>query len=374
MKVKVLKKQRQFEVVNAKDLGIQAYSDGNDYPQDVYEIVNGSGTGKKCVNVYAKFIGGKGFKDVQLAEKVINRKLQTTDLLSKLISQDYAMYGGFALHLNYNANFRISEIQYIPFENIRFEKLDDNGYFNRVAEHEDWGKRKAKLKKFKKDDITFIDLFNPDPQFLAGRFELCEGVQNYNGQVLYFSNEGEKTYPTPIFAPVLTDMSTEEGLSNVSYRNTRNNFLPSGMIIDKRNVDESDEQENETENSFKEFQGDEKACKIIYVQVSNDEEKPEFVSFASNNYDKDFTETRKAVKSSIGEVFNQPPILRGEDVGGNFGADLVTNAYDYYNSVIESERLDIERTFTQIFKYWWEPTNYSFEIEPLSYANNKIEK
>lgn len=374
MKVKVLKKQRQYEVVNAKDLGIQAYSDGNDYPQDVYEIVNGSGTGKKCVNIYAKFIAGKGFKDLQLAEKVVNRKLQTTDLLSKLISQDYAMYGGFALHLNYNANFRISEIQYIPFENIRFEKLDDNGHFNRVAEHEDWGKRKTKLKKFKKDDITFIDLFNPDPQFLAGRFELCGGVQNYNGQVLYFSNEGEKTYPTPIFSPVLTDMSTEEGLSNVSYRNTRNNFLPSGMIIDKRNVDESDEQENETERDLKEFQGDEKACKIMYVEVKSDEEKPEFVSFASNNYDKDFTETRKAVKSSIGEVFNQPPILRGEDVGGNFGADLVTNAYDYYNSVIESERLDIERTFTQIFKYWWEPTNYSFEIKPLSYANNKIEK
>jgi hypothetical protein len=53
--------------------------------------------------------------------------------------------------------------------------------------------------------------------------------------------------------------------------------------------------------------------------------------------------TREKVKNDIERSFNQPPILRAEDVGGNFGADALRNAYDYYNSVTEVERLQVER-------------------------------
>ena len=69
----------------------------------------------------------------------------------------------------------------------------------------------------------------------------------YAGQVYYYSNGGKGTYPTPLCDTVLTDMNTEEGISNVSNRNVRNNFMPSGMLVDFNNMDETEEQARDLE-------------------------------------------------------------------------------------------------------------------------------
>ena len=367
MKVKVLKKEKRFAVRNDTSLGIQHYGEGNDYPQQLMQVVNASGTGGSCVDVYSKFISGKGFADKEFYRKTVNFKGQTNDYILDQISKDYAMFGGFALHVNYNANYQITEIQYIPLEHVRFEKMDENGHFGKVAIHWDWGRQFGQLRKWRKEDIELIHFYNPSPEIIDWQVKEAGGWNLYNGQVFYYSNAGEKTYPLPIYDSVITDMNTEEGISNVNNRNARNNFLSAGMFIDKKNTDESKEQENDTEKAVKEFQGDENACKMMYVQIESDEEKPEFVSFKGQNYDKEFEVTRKTVQDNIGKRFNQPPLLRAENVGANFGADLMKNAYNYYNSVTENERLVIERVFTQIFKNWFEATSGDYAILPLSY-------
>ena len=53
---------------------IKAYGLRNDYPQKVLEIVNSSGTGKVCMDIYVKFVEGAGFTDKVLLESVINTK------------------------------------------------------------------------------------------------------------------------------------------------------------------------------------------------------------------------------------------------------------------------------------------------------------
>lgn len=375
MKAKVLKKDTRIDLKNDRSLGIQHFGEQNDYPQEVMEILNASCTGLSCFGVYAKFISGRGITDDDLYRKVINRKGQTFDYIEDQVARDLAQFGGFCLHVNYNANFKIIEIQHIPFETVRFEKLDDKGQFDRVAIHPDWGKRMTQLRKWKKEDIEFIHLFNPDPEEIQSQVDAVGGWHNYKGQVYYFSSAGDKTYPLPIFDSVLTDMNTEEGISNVNNRNARNNFLTSGMLIDKvsdNNSAASEEGRNtddttDTEKALKEFQGDEQACKIMYVQIETDEEKPEFVSFKGENYDKEFTVTNQTVEQKIGKAFNQPPILRAENVGANFGADLMKNAYDFYNSVTENERMVLERVFSELLKFWFEPVTAEFVILPLSY-------
>lgn len=367
MKAKILKTSPRYDLINDTGLGIQAYAHGNDYPQTVMEIVNASGTGLSCVNVYAKFIAGKGFAHDKLYQTIINQKQQTADYLLNQITSDYALFGGFAIHLNYNANYQITELQHVPLETVRFEKLDDQGQFNRLALHPDWGRRYLNLRRWKREDISHIHLFNPDPEQIQAQVDAAGGWKNYRGQIYYHSNQGEKVYPKPIFDPVLTDMNTEEGIANVSNRNARNNFLTAGMLIDKSNKDQSDDQENDTEKALKQFQGDEKACKIIYVQVEGEDDKPEFVSFKATNYDKEFNVTLTSAQSNIGKAFNQPPILRAENVSSNFGADLMKNAYNYYNSVIESERLVVERTFATLFEHWNQPMPADYSIAPLTY-------
>lgn len=105
----------------------------------------------------------------------------------------------------------------------------------------------------------------------------------------------------------------------------------------------------------------------MYVELEDGDTKPEFVSFKGTNYDKEFNVTLASSQANIGKAFNQPPILRAENVGANFGADLMLNAYNYYNSVTENERLVIERAFTTIFKNWFELTDNNYSVIPLSY-------
>lgn len=372
MKASILKRDKRFDLRNDRGLGVQSYGEYNDYPQQLIEIVNASGTGKSCVNTYAKFISGKGFEDKDFYKKIVNRFGHTNDYICDQISKDFAAFGGFAIHVNYNANYKICEIQHIPFEQARFKALDpDSGFFDKIALHNDWGKRFLNLRKWKKDDIQFIDFFNPDPGEIKLQIDAAGGWANYKGQILYYSNEGERVYPLPVFDTVLTDMNTEEGISNVSNRNARNNFLSAGMLINYSNTntaaEEKTEDEGQLESTIKGFQGDEKAGKIMYVELEDGDTKPEFVSFKGTNYDKEFNVTLASSQANIGKAFNQPPILRAENVGANFGADLMLNAYNYYNSVTENERLVIERAFTTIFKNWFELTDNNYSVIPLSY-------
>lgn len=348
MKASVLKTGgKRSESRNDKSLGIQTYGENNDYPQRCKELVNASGTARSCLKIYAKFIAGCGFTDTTFYNTQVNRQGHTNDYLLSQIARDYADYGGFALHVNYNGLCKIVEIQHVPFETIRFEKLDDYGEFYRVAVHPDWGRRNQALRRFKKEDICHFYLFDPDPCTIQLQVEEAGGWDSYTGQIYYYSDTGERTYPTPIYDSVLTDMSTEEGIANVKNRNARNNFLPAGMLIDKRNRSENSEQQNNLERTLLEFQTDENACKLVLVEVDSEEEIPEFRTFDSNTYDKEFDYSEKSVQQNIGRAFNQPPILRAEDVGGNFGAELITNAYDYYNAITETERLVIEQVFNK---------------------------
>lgn len=376
MKANVLKTGgKRSDSRNDRSLGIQTYGEHNDYPQRCKEISDASGTGKSCLKIYAKFIGGRGFSDKSFYSAVVNRQGQTNDYLLTQIAKDYADYGGFALHVNYNGLCEVVEVQHVPFETIRFEKLDDSGTFHRAAIHPDWGRRSQALRRFKKEDVRFFSLFNPAPEVVMLQAEEAGGFEAYGGQLYYYSEAGIKAYPTPLYDSVLTDMSTEEGIANVKYRNARNGFMPAGMIVDKRNKSQDERQESDLEQTFLQFQTDENACKLVLVETESEEEIPEFISLETKNFDKEFDYSESSVQQNIGRSFNQPPILRAEDVGGNFGAELITNAYSYYNAITETERLNIERVFEEVYKYYEKPINLtgSYSIAPLSYisdANN----
>jgi hypothetical protein len=367
MNIGKLKKEERFETRIDKSLGIQTFGKKNDYPQQVMEIVGASGTGSSCVDVFSKFIAGRGFGDLNFYNLTVNNQGLTNDALLGLMAYDFAMFNGFALHLNYNANYKVTQVSHVPFETVRLGALKENGTYDTVVLHWDWGRRMTQLKKWSKEDIIEIDLFDPSPESINAQVEKSGGWAAYKGQVFYYSGNRANNYPLPKFDAVLTDMSTEEGIANIAYRNVRHNFLPSCMLVSIMDKDESKEQREQTEKEILEYQGDEAACKMITADVSSKEEMPQVVDFSSKNYDKEYTVTRDKVKNDIGRAFNQPPILRAEDVGANFGSDAIRKAYDYYNSVTEVERLQAERAFSCIFKHWHDGQFTDFSIMPLYY-------
>jgi len=184
-------------------------------------------------------------------------------------------------------------------------------------------------------------------------------------------------YPCPVYDSAITDISTEAGISNVIYRNARMNFMPAGMLIRKvsentsARTDESGRHiEDNFSANFKQFQGDENACKIIDVEAGFDEAAPEFVPFTTEKHAEEMRISSEMVQVKIGKGFLQPPILRAESVATGFTLQAMQDAYTYYNSITVSERLEIERVFARIFANFVRPVNPSgnYSIIPLTYG------
>lgn len=375
---KIKKAPQRIDVSYLATLGIKAYGRNNLYPQQAKAILDSSSTGAQCADRYARFIEGQGIANAVIYDLEVNRYGDTTDDILTAVAQDLANYGGFALHVNYDLNCKICEVQNVPFESCRLQEDDDSGYIAHIVTHPDWmGRttRNGKILRVSKDTITSYDRFNPDPTIVRAQINACGGIDHYKGQILWVSTAGRDRYPLPKYDRVLTDLSTDEGLSNIKFRNARCNFLSSAFVISKTsqamNEDEAARQAVEARGfaeDLAQFQGDETSNVLISLTVANDEEKPEIVEFPVKNFDKDFQVTDNSVVERIYSAFEQEPFLCIRSGKLGFSGTTIHDCYSYYSSLVSKEQRLIERAFSKIFDNWFEPlANYDCSIEPLTY-------
>lgn len=381
----VKRSQKRFLSNFWSDLNIQSYGSDNLYPQRMLDLILNSPTGGTCYDRFRNFIEGNGLNDTAFAEYIVNRSGETVDDIYHLIANDMALFHGFALHVNYNMACEIVELHHIPFQNCRLEEETEDGSVVYVNVHPDWSGHKTrrgnKLTVDKKH-VKKIFMFNPIPEVILSQIEAEGGIDKYKGQVLWFSMDGKYDYPRPIYDKVVTNLSTDEGLDNVKYRNTRNNFLMSGMLIRKKgtavliddegNPVEKDDDDNDFANGLDAFQGDVNACSIMDITVESDEDKPEFVPFEGTNFDGKFSATETSVTERIYSAFGQEPwyCIRIGKLG--FSGTVLEDAYEYYNSYVAAERRAVSRAIKKIFDRWFEEANSSgdYEVQPLVYVSN----
>ena len=101
MKLAILKTEKQLQSRNDRLLGIQSYGERNDYPQKLMEVVGASITGGACVEQFGRFLFGRGFSQRDFFQAIVNQKGQTADDVLEHVARDFAMFGGFALHVNW---------------------------------------------------------------------------------------------------------------------------------------------------------------------------------------------------------------------------------------------------------------------------------
>ena len=367
------------------NLNIQAYGKDNLYPQRLYNLIRNSSVGGACLDRYETFIEGDGLRNTEFSEFICNRRGDTIDDLYRLIAQDMALYHGFALHVNYNMMCDIVEVNHIPFQQCRLEEETADGKVVYINVHSDWeGKktRKGVPIRVDKKNVKKIYCFNPRKEVVLSQIVKSGGIERYRGQILWFSMDGKFVYPVPIYDKVVTNLSIDEGLDNVKYRNVRNNFLVAGMVVHKKGqsvgVDpetgqeiKNSDNENAVSDSLRIFQGDENACALMDVTVENDEDVPKFVSLEGNNFDKKYESTEESSLKKIYIAFAQEPWYRILEGSLGFTGDILTDAYSYYNSYVSKERRAISRELKRIFDNWYFKANPSddYEIQPLSFIN-----
>ena len=367
MKVADIKSDKQFRSYNWKYLNIQTYGEHNDFPQALSEIITASKTGTACLDIYNDFVYGMDFVDESVGKIIVNSKRQTLNKFRQAITNDLTKYGGVAIHVNYNMLYKIRSMTVIPFENTRLGLENDKGYVTEIAVHDDWGRRDQNKYTWNPSKVVRYPVFNPDPDVIERQAASAGSWDEYKGQIFWWSREDGFTYPLPKYIAEMTDMRTEEGLANVTGRNVCSGLNAGGILVDIiSDPEQNEKQVEEKQAELKKFMGDENSSSIWYGTAKNREELPEFIKFSSENYDKAFTATQAAVPDNIGQAFKQPPILRAKDVGANFGADLMTNAYKFYNSVTHRERQQVKEILKTLFEYWWVELNTPmFDIIPL---------
>lgn len=366
------KSQERFVQTYDSTLDIKRYDSDNLYPNNIMLKVGDSATASGCLSRYIDFMEGNGITSKALSAFVANRDGQTLDDIHALVCGDEARFSGFALLVQYDILCHPCGVYCIPFEQCRLEECDADGNVAHVVVHPDWsGKTTRDGDRMTVDtkNVLRIDVFNPDPAIVAEQMRKAGGITNYLGQVYYHSDAGYMTYPKPIYDSAITDISTDTGISNVMNRNVRSNFYPAGVVT---YFDNSEDEYDELGEKLQGLQGDLNAGKILAVSIKNQEEKPEFTSFAGHNYDKDFTVTSSSATERIYSAFGQEGwyCLRIGKIG--FSGDLVRDVELEYSKRVKKYQRKISRAYYAILSRFADgvlpemPTMENLSIEPYA--------
>ena len=355
--------ERRIFVRPNQTFGILNYDLDNAYPQRMLELVAGSPTAKDCWTKRGKFIAGNGFEEPKLGKQIINHKGLTLAKLLKAVATDKALFTGFGIHLNYNANFKIASVNYVKFEDIRMGDTDNPETAGKYALYSDWGRKT--WKNIMRSKITFLDRYDPDPQVIKTQVIAAGGWDKYKGQLFYFNPEVDD-YPLIEADSVWEDFETEAGIKIFNNREVTTGFLPSTMLFMQSRREEADNTNpdnnqlpgsnlpSQLEKDLGSFQGAKSAQKIIVIEYEDETSKPEFKPYSIQNNDKLFEATEKSVESRIIKGFSIPKeLINAEKSSGLSNGGEKKEAIREFNDNTAPDRLELSETFAEIFSHYY---------------------
>lgn len=361
--------ERRILVRPNQTFGILNYDLDNAYPQRMLELVAASPTAKDCWNKRAKFISGNGFEEPALGKQIINTKGLTLAKLLKAVATDKALFTGFGIHVNYNANFKIASVNYVKFEDIRMGDTDCPDTADKYAIYSDWGRKT--WKNIMRSKITFLDKYDPDAQTIENQVFAAGGWKNYKGQLYYFNPEVDD-YPLIEADSVWEDFETEAGIKIFNNREVTTGFLPSTMLFMQSRREEADNSSaddnknaysntpSQLEKDLGAFQGAKSAQKIIVIEYEDETSKPEFQPYSIQNNDKLFETTEKSVEARIIKGFSIPKeLINSDGASGLSNGGEKKEAIREFNNNTAPDRLELSEAFAEIFDNFYTPINPS---------------
>jgi hypothetical protein len=361
--------ERRILVRPNQTFGILNFDLDNAYPQRMLELVAGSPTAKDCWNKRAKFIAGNGFEAKDLGKQIINPKGLTLAKLLKAIATDKALFTGFGIHVNYNANYQIASVNYVKFEDIRMGDTDSPDTADKFALYSDWGRKT--WKNIMRSKITFLDKYNPNPEAINQQVATAGGWENYKGQLYYFNPEVDD-YPLIEADSVWEDFETEAGIKIFNNREVTTGFLPSTMLFMQSRREEADNskpdsdkqafsnQPSQLEKDLGAFQGTKSAQKIIVIEYEDESQKPEFKPYAIQNNDKLFETTERSVEARIIKGFSVPKeLINSEKASGLSNGSEKKEAIREFNDNTAPDRMEIAEVFAELFGNFYTDINPS---------------
>ena len=392
MRINLAKIQKRITRRDDKVFGIINYDVGNDYPQKVTDIVNGSGVAVSCLDIFKKFVTGKGFSDASFGETILDGEHLTADKFHRKISKDFTSKGGFAVHFNFNLLGQVVSWSHIPFAHCRLaiDKNIETGKeeITKIAVYDDWSRERSK--KIDKADIDYIHLFDTRPEVVMQQIIDAGGIEQYKGQVLYFGQDGELVYPLAPYDSELEDIETDGQIKLFKYRNISGSFMASHLLVTYGQFEDggnnsagtapalggvrpttASDQESAFIAQIKEFQGAENFNRVMHIEAETPEQKPELIPFTHQNNDKLFEYHEKSTQDNIRKVFIIPTVFI-EAISGSLGLSAqLKDAFTFYNRITLDEREILQEVYKFLFKDYFPAA--TFEITEIKFNANNLE-
>lgn len=354
-----------------KSNDILPYGKYNDFPLRITEAIYDSPVATACLNKFAKYVGGDGIADPDIAKMVVNSKGETMDVLLQKIKDDFALLRGFCLDIKYNQLFKTVSVSHIPYETSRLTIPDKDGEICRIAINPFFG-----MADYKKKDTVFRWAY--DPKKAAEQY--TEEGDLYKGQVYWFGQTkiSNRFYPLPDYYSAMNDIVADAKTGTYRERLVDNNFYQSTLI---NIVGDPNEQvatnEEGTEFStrgelldaeLRKMTGGEMAGSAMVFWSKNEESAIKIEPFPNNYTDKISEAFIKQVQQNICMGWGVHPVIIGIDQGNTLGNNnLLLNAIKMLQQAVNDPQREIERCLQEVFSNWHQPFDVSkITIRPLS--------
>jgi len=366
--IEVYKKVVKYD----KQLNVIKNGEDNLYPERADRFINNSVTAKTCAKIMATYLAGKGWGD---ADEIITNKAKGTKLkkFTENIAISFAKQRGVFIHVNYNANFKPSSFEVLPYTSCRLGKKDDNKYNGKIAVSYKWDENP------KEEDIIYFDVFNPNKKIVESQIENSKGktfvekLKNYKGQILYVNIDDEYVYALSQIDPVMNDCDSEAQASVYKNKSLRKGFFGKTLIITKPLLgsleDYPDEKEwalasSERENfkeTIQQFIGAENVGDALHLELQYEDEAGIdkaifFKDISSNIDDKIFSYTEESVFKNILMAFNSipPALVRPENSVFSASGESIKAMQIVYQDNTEAERTSLIETVKMLMNLYLE--------------------
>jgi hypothetical protein len=357
-----------------KKLEIYTNGDDNAYPERMERYKNNSITAKMASEIMVQHLIGKGFGELD------NIKIGGVKLidLADDVARDLVDNRGVFIHINYNANFEVSDWSVLPFNNCRIGKKDSSEYNGKILVCNDWN-------DIKNNKPRTIIVFNPAKEIVMYQVgvtdkdtdvTIIDKLAKYQGQILYINMDSQYYYPlsridavsldcrSEYLAGVYKNEILERGFFGKTLVVTRplidNKLILDAQVTQDANLlrkmrDEESEREN-FKKTIQEFVGAGGSGGVLHMEVDFKGESLDdailFKNIESNINDKLFQFTEDSVMAKILMAYNNLPITLVKASEGLFSnsGDALRVAKETYWENTSKDRNKLETIVNDLLR------------------------
>lgn len=386
----------RLSIYRSKANGIYLYGADNNYPRKIMQSADRSSALVTARNKQAQFVQGLGFPGATSTDVkndtaiVINQKGQTAYDLLKFCAEQKANIN-IAIHVNYNALGEAIEFNLVQYDFVRRKIKTKEDVFNKYIITNIWHLENdysgygyaAKIMEFnkwiekKEEKLSFVALecfeYNSDPTIVRQQIELSGGIDNYSGQ-LFYAKRTEDIYQKAVYDSVADDFQFLAESKLASLSNIQNGYNAGGIFKHFGNLSGTKELDA-LRGKLQSVKGAINFGRTIAIEIptSADMNIPTnmFEPTQLQNIDELYEKQNLNAKENIKQLYSQPNALIGKDTEGNFATQKMQETFDFYNSITEPLRQELEIELTMLFKnsVFASQIQLPIEIEPLQFIS-----